>query len=233
MRAGGAEDGFGGGVEHCEHAAAGGAGRSDADGGVLDGETFGGGQVETCCGEQIGLGVGLGIGDVVAGDHGGEERREVERVEDGDDFVSARAGADCEGEACGVHGAEEREGDGVSEVGGVGEPVGDVVFLEALEVGEEGFGEEVEEGSVFEHATEGLAVAVPDEAGPVGPLGGLGEVEVLEGVADGGLVDGLGVEDDAVEIGDEGAHGGTRVGGRLRGCQWLLCLMMVRVVWAR
>lgn len=92
--------------------------------------------------------------------------------------MAARAGADGEVEFVVVGFSEECEGGGVGEVCGVGESVGDVVLFETLEVGEEWFVEEVEEGGVFEHAAEGLAVAVTDEAGPVGPFCGLCEVEV-------------------------------------------------------
>jgi len=73
VRAGGAEGCFGGRVEHGEHAAARGAGGGDADGGVLDGEAIGGWKIESFGGECVGLGVGLGVGDVIAGDDGVEE----------------------------------------------------------------------------------------------------------------------------------------------------------------
>lgn len=200
---GGCERGGWAGVAECDDAHAGVSGGVDPGRGVLDGEAFGGRNAECGGGVKVAVGEGFGAFDVVGGCDGAEVVVHADRLEHGDDDGGTRAGADGEGDARGG----ERDGFGRAGLHGVS-ALGDAFGHEGTFAGEEFVGEVIGEGGVVPagDGDEGAFVASTDDAVDE-LLMGEGPVVGGDGFADGPLMEGLGIDEDAVEVEDDGSHG--------------------------
>lgn len=136
---------------------------------------------------------------------------DVEALDEGFDFVAACAGADGDGDG-GGGGADEVEDawEGLKQA--VVEGVLDGGALQGTEVFEE-FGGEGAVVFFADHSEAGAVVEADVAAGPDAVDGGVaeGHAEGFDGGFEAGLVHGFGVDDDAVEVEDDGfgGHGGS------------------------
>jgi hypothetical protein len=177
---------------------AGGGGGLDAEVGVFEDEAVLGGDAQALGGEEVGLGVGFGVGVVAGADEGVEEVEEVEGFQGFDDGLVGAAGDDCKGNLS-VHSLDVFKdlGDGL-------ELRKEVVVEGLLAVGDllDGHGEVV-------LAVEGFDGLVGGHAAPgVEEELGEGTVVLGEGLGPGDVVEWHGVGDGAVtveEVGTEGA----------------------------
>ncbi len=177
-----------------------GGGCAEAVEGIFEDEGLVGGDTEGVGGgEEVG-GIGLGAGDVVEGADGVEAVGDTEAVEPRENPRGGGTGGDGAWEA-GVFGVLEDGFDAWEDGGGIAEPAGDIGALLVEGVPIEGGAAEAIEfyGGVV------LVEVAPDASGPDVEGEGVAVfgVEEAPGFEDGGF----GIDDEAVEVEDEGADG--------------------------